>query len=92
MLRPAGWETARSRWTAPDRLDNPISAPAGVTTPPRAALRKSRRRLERRYSNVVYFNETPAGGHFFALEQPDTLVNDVRATFALLRQPLIDVV
>jgi len=53
--------------------------------PPREAVRKSRRQLERRYSNIVFFHEPAAGGHFFALEQPETLVNDVRATFARLR-------
>jgi len=38
--------------------------------------------MDRRYSNIVFFNEPAQGGHFFALEQPDTLVADVRATFA----------
>jgi len=53
--------------------------------PPKEAVRKSRRQLERRYANVVFFNQPAEGGHFFALEQPDVLVADVRATFASLR-------
>jgi hypothetical protein len=52
--------------------------------PPKEAVRKSRRQLDRRYSNIIFFNEPAAGGHFFALEQPDTLVADIRATFAQL--------
>ncbi len=52
--------------------------------PPQEAVRKSRRQLERRYSDIVFFNEPAEGGHFFALEQPDTFVADIRATFALL--------
>ncbi len=57
----------------------------GFTMPPKEAVRRSRRQLERRYANVIYFNEPADGGHFLALEQSDTLVNDVRATFAGLR-------
>jgi hypothetical protein len=38
----------------------------------------------RRYANVVFFNEPAAGGHFFALEQPQTLARDIRATFSQL--------
>jgi hypothetical protein len=39
---------------------------------------------ERRSANVVFFNEPAAGGHLFALEQPETLIRDIRATFAQL--------
>lgn len=52
---------------------------------PEEHVRKSRRWLERRYSNIIYFNELRAGGHFTALEQPSGFVNDVRATFQPLR-------
>ena len=79
------WEMTRSGWSTPARIDDPITTPAGFTMPAREALRKSRRQLERRYSNLIFFNESTAGGHFFALEQPQTLISDVRATFALLR-------
>ena len=66
----------------PPRIDNPIVTPVGFTMPPKEAVRKSRRQLERRYANIVYFNEPAEGGHFFALEQPQTLIDDIRATFA----------
>jgi hypothetical protein len=33
----------------------------------------------------VYFDEPAEGGHFFALEQPETVTADIRATFATLR-------
>jgi pimeloyl-ACP methyl ester carboxylesterase len=52
---------------------------------PKEHVRKSRRWLERRYSNVVHFNELDAGGHFTAPEQPEGFVADVRATFSRLR-------
>ncbi len=79
------WEMDQSGWVSPATIDDPISVPVGFTMPPKEAVRKSRRQLDRRYSNIVYFNEPAAGGHFFALEQPDALVADIRATFALLR-------
>lgn len=78
------WEMTRSGWSSPATIENPIDVPVGFTMPPKEAVRKSRRQLDRRYSDIVFFNEPPEGGHFFALEQPDTLVADIRATFALL--------
>ncbi len=79
------WEMTQANWSAPATIDNPTTLPTGFTMSPREHVRKSRRWLERRYSNVVYFNELTAGGHFTALEQPDGFVSDVRATFQLLR-------
>jgi len=80
------WEMTQSKWVSPATIENPISVPVGFTMPPKEAVRKSLRQLERRYSKIIYFNEPAAGGHFFALEQPEILVRDVRATFALLSQ------
>lgn len=79
------WEMTQSGWSSPATIENPIGVPVGFTMPPKEAVRKSRRQLERRYSKVIFFNEPPAGGHFFALEQPDVLVADIRSTFDLLR-------
>ncbi|MBN9152410.1 MAG: epoxide hydrolase [Microbacterium sp.] len=78
------WEMEQSGWSSPATVEDPITVPVGFTMPPKEHVRKSRRQLDRRYANVVYFNEPSAGGHFFALEQPDTLVADIRATFRLL--------
>jgi epoxide hydrolase len=79
------WEMTQSGWSSPGRVGNPLRMPVGFTMPPKEAVRKSLRQLERRYANIVFFNEPAEGGHFFALEQPDVLIDDVRATFALLR-------
>jgi epoxide hydrolase len=79
------WEMAQAGWSAPATIDNPTTLPTGFTMPQKEHVRKSRRWLERRYSNVIYFNELQASGHFAALEQPDGFVNDVRATFQPLR-------
>jgi pimeloyl-ACP methyl ester carboxylesterase len=79
------WEMARAGWSAPATVESPTMLPTGFTMAPQEHVRKSRRWLERRYGNVVHFNELPAGGHFAALEQPDGFVEDVRATFRTLR-------
>jgi len=51
--------------------------PKEITVPPR-------KWVEARY-NLVRWTEMPRGGHFAALEQPELLVNDVRAFFHDLR-------
>ncbi|GIF20174.1 pimeloyl-ACP methyl ester carboxylesterase [Actinoplanes tereljensis] len=79
------WEMNQAGWSSPARIEDPITTPVGFTMPPKEAVRRSRRQLERRYADIVFFNEPAEGGHFFALEQPEILVNDMRATFALLR-------
>ena len=38
-----------------------------------------------RSMNVQRWTEMPAGGHFAAMEQPQLLVNDIRAFFRDLR-------
>ena len=78
------WEMTQSGWSSPATIDDPITVPVGFTMPPKEAVRKSRRQLERRYANIIFFSEPAAGGHFLALEQPETLVRDIRATFAQL--------
>ncbi len=79
------WELEQASWSTPATIESPTKLPVGFTMSPKEHVRKSRRWLERRYSDVVYFNELPAGGHFTALEQPHGFVADVRATFAPLR-------
>jgi len=51
--------------------------PKEITVPPR-------KWVEARY-NLVRWTEMPRGGHFAALEQPDLLVDDVRAFFHGIR-------
>jgi epoxide hydrolase len=48
--------------------------------PPNTDTAAARRSAETRY-NVVYLTISPRGGHFAALEQPNTWVQDVRAFF-----------
>jgi pimeloyl-ACP methyl ester carboxylesterase len=80
------WEGAREQASQP-APDGPNPTPAGFSVFPREAIRASRRWLERRYANVLYYAQHEHGGHFAALEQPQALVDDVRATFRTVRSP-----
>ena len=52
---------------------------------PGEQVRLSRRWAESRFPNLLHFNELERGGHFAALEQPESFVNEVRETFKSLR-------
>ena len=59
------WESIESfRSTATD----PITIPVGCSIFPKEIFMISRRRAEKRYANLVYFNEPEKGGHFAAFE------------------------
>jgi pimeloyl-ACP methyl ester carboxylesterase len=63
-----------------------IEVPTACAMFPKELLYAPRRWLDARY-NLRRFTEMPRGGHFAALEQPELLVNDIRAFFAPLRLP-----
>lgn len=62
-----------------------VQVPTGCSIFPKELFRASRRWAERQYSNIVYWNELPKGGHFAAFEQPALFVDEVRAAFRTLR-------
>jgi pimeloyl-ACP methyl ester carboxylesterase len=61
-----------------------VEVPTGCAIFPREILRPPRMWVERLY-NVVRWTPMPAGGHFAALEEPQLLVDDIRAFFRPLR-------
>jgi pimeloyl-ACP methyl ester carboxylesterase len=61
-----------------------VEVPTGCAIFPREITRPPRSWAETRY-NVTHWTEMPSGGHFAALEEPDLLVDDVRAFFSSLR-------
>ncbi|WP_317229325.1 epoxide hydrolase [Clavibacter sp. MX14-G9D] len=75
------WEATRAGWSTNGTLDAPVTIPTGVTVMPGSHSRRSRRWAARRYLDLVRFSEAARGGHFAFLEQPEILVDDVRATF-----------
>lgn len=76
------WENAQAQGEMPA---GPISLPTGISMFPGEALRLSRRWAERRFADLRFFNEPDRGGHFAAMENPAAFVQDVRATFGLMR-------
>ena len=62
-----------------------VEIPVSCSIFPKEIFRASRRWVERRYKNIVYWNELDKGGHFAAFEQPEVFVDEVRAAFRHLR-------
>ncbi len=64
---------------------DPVEIPVGCSIFPKEIFRASRRWAEKRYKNIVHWNELDKGGHFAAFEQPGVFVDEVRASFRHLR-------
>jgi pimeloyl-ACP methyl ester carboxylesterase len=62
-----------------------IDIPVGVSVFPREIYRAPRSWAEKDYSQLIYWNELPKGGHFAAFEQPVAFVRELRACFSQLR-------
>jgi pimeloyl-ACP methyl ester carboxylesterase len=85
-LNNAAGSSARLYWESFDNPDMaPITTPVGCSLFPAEILRTSRRWAERRFSNLIYWNEPPRGGHFAAFEQPELFVEELRNCFRPLR-------
>jgi len=76
-----------TRWfTEPP--DDRIDVPCGATVFPAELPRPSRRWAERRFTRLVHWGEPALGGHFPALEVPDSFVEELRSTQRQLSQPV----
>jgi pimeloyl-ACP methyl ester carboxylesterase len=62
-----------------------ISMPVGCSIFPREIFRTSRRWAEKRFTNLIYWNELETGGHFAAFEQPQLYLQEIRNCFRSLR-------
>ena len=62
-----------------------VSVPTGCSVFPKEIMRISRRWAATRFTDIRYWNELDRGGHFAAMEQPATFVDEVRAFFRLVR-------
>ncbi len=62
-----------------------IEIPVGCSIYPKEIFRCSRRWAEKRFKNIIHWNELEAGGHFAAFEQPESYVSEVRTCFRSLR-------
>ena len=61
-----------------------MEVPTGAAIFPVELIRPPRRWAEAHY-NVTRWTRMPRGGHFAALEEPELLVEDIRAFFRGLR-------
>jgi len=65
--------------------DLSISVPAVVSAFPEEITEAPRTWAERAYPNLLLYNGHTKGGHFAAWEQPQAIVDDLRAGFRSLR-------
>ena len=85
-LPNAAASSARLYWESFTRTRrDEITIPVGCSIFPKEIFRASRRWAERRYKNLVYWNELDKGGHFAAFEQPEVFVDEVRKCFRNVR-------
>ena len=86
-LTSSGASSARLYWESFGSFTSlqEIVIPTGCSIFPKEIARASRRWAEKRYSNIIYWNELERGGHFAAFEQPELFVGEVRNCFRQLR-------
>lgn len=86
-LTNTGASSGRLYWESFSGVSmDPIDMPTGCSIFPKEIFRSSRRWAEKRFSNLIYWNDMERGGHFAAFEVPDAFVEEVRACFKLLRE------
>ncbi|MEY9894669.1 pimeloyl-ACP methyl ester carboxylesterase [Catenulispora sp. MAP5-51] len=74
------WENKSLTFAGPK-----LTLPVAATVFPRDIPRVPRSWIEATYSNLIHYGETDKGGHFAALEQPETLVSEIRTGLRTLR-------
>jgi pimeloyl-ACP methyl ester carboxylesterase len=82
------WESLGdvTRWLeGPLEEGDVVDAPAGCTVFPHELQRPTRDEAAQRFTDIRYWSEPARGGHFPALEQPETFAAEVAAFFALIR-------
>jgi pimeloyl-ACP methyl ester carboxylesterase len=62
-----------------------VTLPVGVSVFPDEIYAAPQSWAEHAYPNLIHYNRLPKGGHFAAWEQPQALVDELRATFRSLR-------
>jgi len=88
-LSASGASSARLYWESFNRAFGPgehkVALPTGCSIFPGEIVVTPRSWAEKRYTNIVYWNELDRGGHFAAFEQPELFVAELQACFALMR-------
>ncbi len=89
-LEGTGGSSARLYWESFNRAfgdgqDNTVKLPTGCSIFPKEIVPTPRSWAEKRYKNIIYWNELEQGGHFAAFEQPQLFVTELRNCFRLMR-------
>ncbi|QGN53371.1 epoxide hydrolase family protein [Novosphingobium sp. Gsoil 351] len=85
-LPATGASSARLYWESFAKFsEGEVAIPAGASQFPKEIIPAPRKWAERRYCNLVYWNDLPKGGHFAAWEQPELFVTELRDCFRLMR-------
>jgi len=85
-LPKAAASSARLYWESFGRASmEEVQIPVGCSIFPKEIFRSSRRWAEKRFRQLVYWNELDRGGHFAAFERPEIFVNEVRTCFRHMR-------
>ncbi|MFP3463957.1 epoxide hydrolase family protein [Leifsonia sp. SIMBA_070] len=74
------WENRTATMAGPK-----LTLPVAVTVFPRDIPLLPRTWIEDTYTDLIHYAEAPRGGHFAALEQPEILVDELRAGLRSLR-------
>ena len=84
-LPATGASSARLYWESFASFgEGTVAIPSAVSQFPREIIPTARKWAERRYTNLVYWNEPAKGGHFAAWEQPELFVGELRAAFGAM--------
>jgi pimeloyl-ACP methyl ester carboxylesterase len=89
-LTASGASSGRLYWESFNRAfsgdgDNTVKVPTGCSIFPKEIVPTPRGWAEKRYPNIVYWNELDKGGHFAAFEQPGLFIQELRNCFRLMR-------
>lgn len=85
-LNNAGASSARLYWESFTSANlDPIEMPVGCSIFPYEIFRSSRRWAQKRFPNLIHWNELDRGGHFAAMEQPELFIEELRTCFRTLR-------
>jgi pimeloyl-ACP methyl ester carboxylesterase len=78
------WENMRLPWKPAHDRQPAIEAPTGIAVFPKELLFLPRKLAERN-ANLTHWTRMESGGHFAPAEEPELLVEDIRACFRPLR-------
>lgn len=88
-LSGSGASSARLYWesfgSARGSKLAPVAVPTGCSIFAKELSQPPRDWVAARYTNLVYWNSLPKGGHFAAFEQPELFVEELRRCFRSMR-------